>query len=211
MEEVLKLSLQARDNGHLSSQKHLTNTKKGISMDSIPNLHKANSKTGLISQALSTMINQTFMGLKTRTKTRVVNMLTSTLATPGLEKPENRKNNNNNRNELSDGTPKTLTLGLETRMIVKNFIQARLVKDPLRVINRRRKIGRQACLKTSRPTTKSTLKSLREPGVLQSSIALSSSNSRTTGTTSRLRLKRKQREKPNTTSLKQALTLISTP
>jgi len=210
-EEVLILSLQARENGHLSSQKHLTNTKKGISMDSIPNLLKENSKTGLTSLALSTMISQTFMALKIRTKTKVVNMLTSTSATLGLEKPGHRENNNNSRNELSNGTPETLIHGLETKMIVKNFILARLVKVPMRVISRRRKTGRQACLKTSKPTMKNTLKSLREQGVLPSSTVLSSNNSRTTDTILRLRLKRKQREKLTTKSLRQALTPISTP
>jgi len=204
--EGLKTSLQGRNNGQLSSRKHLTNMQNEISMDSIPNLPKANSKTGLTSLALNMTTDQTFMALKTKTP-RAANKLTSTSETPALLKPEHRKNANNNRNELSDGIPKTQTLGLETRMIVKNFIQARLVRK--RVTNRRR-TGRRACLKTSKPTTNSTLKSLREPGVRRSSTVLSSSNSKTTDTKSRLRPRRKQRGRPTTKSLKQALTPIST-
>jgi hypothetical protein len=207
MPKALSSRVVDKDNkGLLNNRKHLVSTKKEISMDFTPSSHRVRNKIGLISQALNTMTNQTFM--EPRIRAVRTNMLTLILITLEQARLEPKKNKNNNKKKVSDGILETPTHGSGTKMTVKSSIQERLVR--IRVI-KSKKIGKTGCHRMNKRTTRSTLKSLRGPGVRLSSMLPNFNSSKTTDTTLGPKLRRKQREKPTTRSLKRIKTLTSTP
>ena len=143
MPKALSSRVVDKDNkGLLNNRKHLVSTKKEISMDFTPSSHRVRNKIGLISQALNTMTNQTFM--EPRIRAVRTNMLTLILITLEQARLEPKKKNNNNKKKVSDGILETPTHGSGTKMTVKSSIQERLVR--IRVI-KSKKIGKCQILK----------------------------------------------------------------
>lgn len=176
------LVLQDRGNNReiLNSKIHQTSTMKEISMDFILNSQakiKLKIRTIVIIQVVNMI--QTVTSMASKLVARKIHLLILILEKLKLAKQELRKNERNNKTKRSDGTQTTLTLGLEIKMIAKNFTLEKLVNKQMR--NKvRKKIGGKLHLKKSKNIMMTTLKSLRKLGKLKSSTELSFNSSRTT-------------------------------
>lgn len=178
MRKALGSKVRGKDSsGLLNKRKHLVSMKKGISMDFTPSSRRVRSRIGLTLQALNMTTNRTFTAPKTRAVR--TNMLILTLATHVQAKLEPKESKNNNKTKVSGGILETLIHGSGIKTIVKSSTQGKLVKIRM---TRSKRTGRKACHKTNKRTTKSILKSLREPGVQLNSIVLSFNSSKTTDT-----------------------------
>jgi hypothetical protein len=176
------LVLQDRRNNRetLNSKIHQTSTMKEISMDFILNSQakiKLKIRTIVIIQVVNMI--QTVTSMASKLVARKIHLLILILEKLKLAKQELRKNERNNKTKRSDGIQTTLTLGLEIKMIAKNFTLEKLVNKQMR--NKvRKKIGGKLHLKKSKNIMMTTLKSLRKLGKLKSSTELSFNSSRTT-------------------------------
>lgn len=176
------LVLQDRENNRetLNSKIHQTSTMKEISMDFILNSQakiKLKIRTIVIIQVVNMI--QTVTSMASKLVARKIHLLILILEKLKLAKQELRKNERNNKTKRSDGIQTTLTLGLEIKMIAKNFTLEKLVNKQMR--NKvRKKIGGKLHLKKSKNIMMTTLKSLRKLGKLKSSTELSFNSSRTT-------------------------------
>jgi hypothetical protein len=176
------LVLQDRGNNRetLNSKIHQTSTMKEISMDFILNSQakiKLKIRTIVIIQVVNMI--QTVTSMASKLVARKIHLLILILEKLKLAKQELRKNERNNKTKRSDGIQTTLTLGLEIKMIAKNFTLEKLVNKQMR--NKvRKKIGGKLHLKKSKNIMMTTLKSLRKLGKLKSSTELSFNSSRTT-------------------------------